>query len=95
MNLAAQIRDQDLTPLAQATRKEMLHRMEDALLQLNEVDRDIIIMRHYEQLSNDEVSKTLNLKPAAASMRYLRALRKLRRHLIPPYEESPGQMTSQ
>ena len=95
MNLAAQLRDQDLTPVAQATRKEMAHRMEDALLELNEVDRDIIFMRHYEQLSNDEVSKTLDLKPAAASMRYLRALRKLRSHLVPPSEDSSGQTTPQ
>ncbi len=95
MNLAAQLRDQDLTPVAQATRKEMAHRMEDALLELNEVDRDIIFMRHYEQLSNDQVSKTLDLKPAAASMRYLRALRKLRSNLMPPSEDSSGQTTPQ
>jgi RNA polymerase sigma-70 factor (ECF subfamily) len=83
MNLANQLRDDDLTPAAQATRKEMADRMEDALLELNDVDRDIIIMRHYEQLSNDEVSRALDLKPAAASMRYLRALRKLRGQLLP------------
>ena len=62
--------------------------MEDALLELNELDRDIIIMRHYEQLSNDEVSQALNLQPAAASMRYLRALRKLKNQLLPQQDDS-------
>ena len=88
INLGNQLRDNDLTPAAQATRREMASRMEDALMKLNDLDRDIIIMRHYEQLSNDEVSKTLNLKPAAASMRYLRALRKLRNQLLPQQVDS-------
>ncbi len=88
MNLAGQIRDADLTPAARATRREMANRMEDALLELNELDRDIIIMRHYEQLSNDEVSQALNLQPAAASMRYLRALRKLKNQLLPQQDDS-------
>jgi len=88
MNLANQLRDEDLTPAAQATRREMASRMDDALLDLNELDRDIIIMRHYEQLTNDEVSKALDLKPAAASMRYLRALRKLRNNLVTQQDDS-------
>lgn len=88
INLGNQLRDNDLTPAAQATRREMANRMEDALMKLNDLDRDIIIMRHYEQLSNDEVSKTLNLKSAAASMRYLRALRKLRNQLLPQQVDS-------
>ena len=88
INLVQQLRDSDLTPAARATRREMADRMEKALADLSEVDRDIIIMRHYEQLSNDEVSKALDLKPAAASMRYLRALRKLRSHLTPSPDDS-------
>ncbi len=88
INLVQQLRDSDLTPAARATRREMAGRMEEALADLSEVDRDMIIMRHYEQLSNDEVSKALDLKPAAASMRYLRALRKLRSHLIPSPDDS-------
>ena len=90
MNLENQLRDDDLTPAALATRHEMASRMEEALLKLNELDRDIIIMRHYEQLTNDEISKALDLKPAAASMRYLRALRKLRNQLIPQQDDLSG-----
>jgi RNA polymerase sigma-70 factor (ECF subfamily) len=48
------------------------------ILQLEERDSEIIIMRHYEHLTNQEISKILNLSEPAASMRYLRAIRRLR-----------------
>jgi RNA polymerase sigma-70 factor (ECF subfamily) len=40
-------------------------------------------MRHYEMLTNQEVARSLELTEAAASMRYLRAVRKLRDLLTP------------
>jgi RNA polymerase sigma-70 factor (ECF subfamily) len=49
-----------------------------ALSQLEEDDRDILLMRHYEHLGNGEVAAALNITPAAAGMRHLRALKKLR-----------------
>jgi RNA polymerase sigma-70 factor (ECF subfamily) len=42
------------------------------------LDFEIITMRHYEQLSNQEVAQSLGLTEPAASMRYLRAVRRLR-----------------
>ncbi|MDP6057398.1 MAG: sigma factor-like helix-turn-helix DNA-binding protein, partial [Pirellulaceae bacterium] len=41
-------------------------------------DGEIIVMRHYEHLSNQEVAVALELSEQAASMRYLRAVRRLR-----------------
>jgi RNA polymerase sigma-70 factor (ECF subfamily) len=41
-------------------------------------------MRHYEMLANQEVAAALELTEAAASMRYLRAVRRLRDLLSPP-----------
>jgi RNA polymerase sigma-70 factor (ECF subfamily) len=58
-------------------------RLNDALAQLDDDDREIILMRHHEQLSNQDVAAGLGLTEAAASMRYLRALRKLRGVLVP------------
>ena len=52
--------------------------MEAAIERLNDKDREIIVMRHYEHLSNLEIAEVLGVNPPAASMRYLRALRKLR-----------------
>ena len=46
--------------------------------QLVETDREILLMRHCEQLGNSEVAELLGLSQPAAGMRYLRALRRLR-----------------
>jgi RNA polymerase sigma-70 factor (ECF subfamily) len=84
LELAAQLLDQDLTPASAAIQAEMQRRLRDAIAQLDEDDREIILMRHYEMLANQEVAATLGLSEAAASMRYLRAVRKLRDLLSPP-----------
>jgi RNA polymerase sigma-70 factor (ECF subfamily) len=52
-----------------------------AIEQLDEQDREIVLMRHFEQLSNSEAAQALGLSPPAASMRYLRAMRRLREAL--------------
>jgi RNA polymerase sigma-70 factor, ECF subfamily len=78
MILAARLCDPGLTPAAAATRREMARQVERAITQLPSSDYEIIVMRHYEQLSNQEVAQTLGLSEAAASMRYLRAIRRLR-----------------
>ena len=78
LNLAAQFVDQELTPASAALRQELEHRLHDAIHQLEEDDREVILMRHFEQLSNQEVATVLGLSEAAASMRYLRAIRRLR-----------------
>jgi len=78
LKLAAQIQDQELTPAAAMLRRELEQRFLLALESLDEDDRDMIQMRHQEHLSNSEVAQMLGLSAAAAGMRYLRALRKLR-----------------
>jgi len=80
-DLLAQLQDPALTPAAAATRQEMAQRVERALGQLSDQDGEIIIMRHYEQLSNSEVAEALQLTEPAASMRYLRAIRRLKQLL--------------
>ncbi|HUG68535.1 MAG TPA: sigma-70 family RNA polymerase sigma factor [Pirellulaceae bacterium] len=82
MDLAAQLCDGELTPAAAATQREMAQRVEAAITELGEQDGEIIIMRHYEQLSNQEVAQALGLTEPAASMRYLRAVRRLRAMLV-------------
>ncbi len=78
MELAAQICDRERTPAAEATMRELARRFHDALEQLDDSDREVLVMRHFEQLSNQEVSQALGLSQPAASMRYLRAMRRLR-----------------
>ena len=81
MDLAAHLCDGELTPAAAATQREMAKRVEAAITELGEQDGEIIIMRHYEQLTNQEVALALGLSEPAASMRYLRAVRRLREML--------------
>ena len=78
IELANQFKDHELTPAAAATQKELAHHMELAIGQLKEGDREIILMRHYEQLNNQEIAQSLGLSEPAASMRYLRAIKRLR-----------------
>lgn len=81
--LMAQLVDPEQTPASEAIRRELQRRIDDAIDQLSEDDREIILMRHHEALTNQEVAQALNLTEAAASMRYLRALRRLRAILVP------------
>ena len=83
LDLAGQLLDQDLTPASAAIQEEMQRRLREAIEQLDEDDREVILMRHYEMLANQEVAEALGLTEAAASMRYLRAVRKLRDLLVP------------
>lgn len=76
--LSQQLQDQELTPAAAATQKELAKQVEEAISTLNEQDYEIIVMRHYEQLSNREVADALELTEPAASMRYLRAIKRLK-----------------
>jgi RNA polymerase sigma-70 factor (ECF subfamily) len=78
IELANQFRDGGLTPAAAATQKELAQHMEMAIAQLKDGDREIILMRHYEQLNNQEIALSLGLTEPAASMRYLRAIKRLR-----------------
>jgi RNA polymerase sigma-70 factor (ECF subfamily) len=93
--LAGQLWDHQLTPEAAATQKELAVRIERGISQLNDQDAEIVLMRHYEHLSNQEIAQSLGLTEPAASMRYLRAIRRLRSMLLdelppqPPAEEKP------
>ena len=59
-DLAGMLAAEGLTPAADAIRRELQRRFEESLVQLNEVDREIIVMRHVEQLSNQEVAHALS-----------------------------------
>lgn len=88
LNLAAQLSDQELTPAAAVIRKELEERFLEALEQLDESEREVVVMRHVEQMGNGEVAEALGLSPAAAGMRYLRAIRRLKSVLTEPPTQS-------
>lgn len=78
VDLAAMLRDPGLTPGAEALRHELEARFRVALDRLDPPDREILILRHFDGLGNGEAARSLGLSEAAAGMRYLRALRRLR-----------------
>jgi RNA polymerase sigma-70 factor (ECF subfamily) len=78
LELAGQLRDPELTPAANALRRELHERFLDALDRMDEEDREILVIRHVEQLSNSEAATILGLSAPAAGMRHLRALRRMR-----------------
>jgi RNA polymerase sigma-70 factor (ECF subfamily) len=80
--LAAQLCDRQRTPASAFVHKEMARQVEVALAQLDDQDCEIILMRHYEHLTNQEVAMALDLTEPAAGMRYLRAIRRLRALLV-------------
>jgi RNA polymerase sigma-70 factor (ECF subfamily) len=84
LDLAAQLCDRELTPAAAAARHEIERRFQAALEELEDNDREVILMRHFEQLSNQETAQALGLSEPAAGMRYLRAVRRLRALLADP-----------
>jgi RNA polymerase sigma-70 factor (ECF subfamily) len=80
--LARQLLASGSAPGEQLARRELARRVRQALDRLAEADRDILLMRNFEELSNQEVAQVLGINPAAASQRYGRALLRLRNVLL-------------
>ena len=66
------------TPSMAAMRGERKARLEEALDEMDPTDREVLALRHFEQLSNAEAAGELGINAAAASKRYVRALRRLK-----------------
>jgi RNA polymerase sigma-70 factor (ECF subfamily) len=76
-----------------AIRAETQLRVQEALNSMDPMDREVLVLRHFEMLSNEEVAQVLGLKPSAASNRHMRALKRLKEIMaqVPgPGGSSPG-----
>jgi RNA polymerase sigma-70 factor (ECF subfamily) len=76
--LASKMLGRMTSPSCAAQRAEDQIRVQQVLDRLKPMDREIIALRHFEMLSNDEIALTLNLSKTAASNRYVRALQRLK-----------------
>ena len=76
--LAQQLDGGLTSPSQVAIREERWTQLREALDGMDEIDREIIALRHFEQLGNGEVAEILNIKQTTASNRYVRALKRLR-----------------
>jgi RNA polymerase sigma-70 factor (ECF subfamily) len=79
--LAAQLVGKRSTPSKAAARAETKVRLQEALNRLEELDREVLALRHFEQLSNAEIALVLGIQESAASKRYIRALERLKDQL--------------
>jgi RNA polymerase sigma-70 factor (ECF subfamily) len=76
--LAARLLGREVPPSEAAMRAELTLRLETALNSMDPLDREVLVLRHFEQLSNGEAAQVLRIQPSAASKRYVRALRRLK-----------------
>ncbi len=80
-SLAVHLLANDTSPSRAAVRAERLNRLEEALNELEPTDREILALRHFEQLSHAETAQLLDLEEGTAAKRYIRALRRLKKIL--------------
>jgi RNA polymerase sigma-70 factor (ECF subfamily) len=85
-SLAALLVDNLTSPSQAVAREEMLDRLEQVIAAMDVLDREILALRHFEELGNSEVAEVLGIQQKAASIRYVRALKRLRAIL----SQTPG-----
>jgi RNA polymerase sigma-70 factor (ECF subfamily) len=74
------------SPSQAAVRHEMEDRLRAALEAMDPLDREVLALRHFEELGNNEVAQVLGISREAASKRHVRALRRLKEL----FDEAPG-----
>lgn len=65
-------------PGTAAGRAEVRLRLREALEGMDATDREVLALRHFEQLTNGEAARVLGIQERAAAKRYVRALRRLK-----------------
>jgi RNA polymerase sigma-70 factor (ECF subfamily) len=87
--LCAQLTAGLTRPSVAAVRGEVTTRLAEALEGMDQIDREILALRHFEQLTNAEAAQVLGIQEDAAAKRHLRALRRLKDVL----SDMPGGLT--
>jgi RNA polymerase sigma-70 factor (ECF subfamily) len=77
--LAAQLFGHFTSPSEAVARAELQLRIQEALNAMDPIDREVLALRHFEELSNAETALVLEISEAAASNRFVRALRRLKK----------------
>ncbi len=89
VSLAEMLMGRLTSPTLAARRAEMQQKLQEVINSLDPLDREVVALRHFEELSNSEVAQVLGLSKTAASNRYIRALARLKEMLegIPGFIE--------
>ena len=77
------------SPSQAALREELSNQLQTSLQSMNDIDREVLALRHFEQLSNKETAQILGISDQASSDRYMRALARLKNVLrvMPEFQE--------
>jgi RNA polymerase sigma-70 factor (ECF subfamily) len=78
------------SPSQRALKKELYERVQEAMVRLSAGDREVLVLRHLEQLGNAEIAAVLGITEGAVKARHLRALVRLRALLGHVVEEEPS-----
>ena len=78
VSLAAHLLGRMTSATQAAIRAEHKLLVQEALNSMDPLDREVLVLRHFEQLSNDETALSLGIKKSTASQRYVRALKRLK-----------------
>ena len=76
--LASMLLGKHTSPTQAAQRAELLLRVQEALNSLEPIEREILALRHFEQLSRAETAEVLGISQEAGAKRYFRALKRLK-----------------
>lgn len=88
--IAMQLLGQLTSPSIAAIRDETVKQVEAAIESMKPMDREIITLRHFEQLDNQEVAEVLGIHEKTASIRYIRALSRLK-ELVRPITQTEAE----
>lgn len=77
-SLSFHLLDHLTSPSEAALRAEMSQKLNQALSEMKDMDREVLALRHFEQLTNREAAQVLGISEQAASDRYIRALSRLK-----------------
>ncbi len=77
-SLSFHLLDHLTTPSEAAVKGEMSQKLNEALADMKDIDREVLALRHFEQLTNREAAQVLGISEQAASDRYIRALARLK-----------------
>jgi RNA polymerase sigma-70 factor (ECF subfamily) len=89
--LAARLIGRHTSPSQAAVKAELKIRLQEALNGMEDLDREVLALRHFEQLTNVEAARVLGISESAACNRYIRALGRLKKILTGP-PGGPGEM---
>jgi RNA polymerase sigma-70 factor (ECF subfamily) len=95
-SMAFQLSGNLTSPSSALNRAEVAKQLDTILQGMNEIDREVLALRHFEELTNSETARVLNMSEQAASGRYIRALGRLKQilEIVPGFFSEPPNQRS-